>query len=334
VRADAQSANLKELADLFNGVEGMPRAQIEQKVKNALKWLADKPQHNRIASQLELVGLNLPTSSKCPVAEFADLFTIGGGSGGVGAGSGAMAQSYAEPGRFRQSAHRRLHPEGCLRRALARVRVCPRLRLTVGEPRFDWPTLLANKDREIARLNGVYERVLVNAGVEIHRARATVIGPNEVEVDGKRRTAKHILVATGSWPVLPAIPGIEHAITSNEAFHLERLPRRAVVVGGGYIACEFASIFNGLGVETTLAYRGSACRGFDVTSARASPRRCRRASDPLRLRAGRAAPESGQRDRLPTADQRHLVMFATGRRPNTAKLGLERRGSSSPRMAP
>ena len=103
---------------------------------------------------------------------------------------------------------------------------------SVGEPRFDWPTLLKNKDREIARLNGVYERVLVNAGVEIHRSRATVLGPNEVEVGGKKRSAKHILVATGSWPQLPVLAGIEHAITSNEAFALERLPRRAVVVGG------------------------------------------------------------------------------------------------------
>lgn len=204
---------------------------------------------------------------------------------------------------------------------------------TVGEARFHWPTLLANKDREIARLNGVYEQVLVNAGVEIHRASATVIGPNEVEVDGKRRTAKHILVATGSWPQLPAIPGIEHAITSNEAFHLERLPRRAVVVGGGYIALEFASIFHGLGVDTTLAYRGKRLlRGFDADlGARIAEEMSakgvaiRFGCEPAALRR-QGAGEIEIEFTDGSMQRTDLVMFATGRRPNTAKLGLESAG--------
>ncbi len=136
---------------------------------------------------------------------------------------------------------------------------------TIGEPSFDWPRLLANKDREIARLNGVYERVLANAGVTILRGHAVVLDPNSVSLDGKTYTAKHILVATGSWPQKPDIPGAELAITSNEAFFLDQLPERALVVGGGYIAVEFASIFNGLGVQTTLAYRGAQLlRGFDA----------------------------------------------------------------------
>src|SRR5262245_56054348 len=136
---------------------------------------------------------------------------------------------------------------------------------TTGEPRFDWPTLLANKDREIARLNGVYESVLQKAGVEILRGRATVVDPHSVSITGQPVTARHILVATGGWPYKPPLPGFEHAITSNEAFHLERLPKRAVVVGGGYIALEFASIFNGLGVKTQLSYRGKRLlRGFDA----------------------------------------------------------------------
>jgi glutathione reductase (NADPH) len=202
-----------------------------------------------------------------------------------------------------------------------------------SEPRFDWQTLLANKDREIARLNGVYERVLVNAGVEIHRARATVIGPNEIEVDGKKRTAKHILVATGSWPQLPAIPGIEHAITSNEAFHLERLPRRAVVVGGGYIALEFASIFHGLGVETTLAYRGKRLlRGFDAElgtriaeEMSAKGVRIRFGCEPAALRK-KAGGEIEMEYTDGSIERTDLVMFATGRRPNTAKIGLESAG--------
>ena len=203
---------------------------------------------------------------------------------------------------------------------------------TVGEARFDWPTLLANKDREIARLNGVYERVLVNAGVEIHRARATVIGPNEVDVDGKRRSAKHILVATGSWPQLPALPGIEQAITSNEAFHLERLPRRAVVVGGGYIALEFASIFHGLGVDTTLAYRGRRLlRGFDAElgtriaeEMSAKGVAIRFGCEPAALRKQSGEIEIEFTDG--SIQRTDLVMFATGRRPNTAKLGLESAG--------
>jgi glutathione reductase (NADPH) len=203
---------------------------------------------------------------------------------------------------------------------------------TVGEARFDWPTLLANKDREIARLNGVYERVLVNAGVEIHRARATVIGPNEVDVDGKRRTARHILVATGSWPQLPALPGIEHAITSNEAFHLERPPRRAVVVGGGYIALEFASIFHGLGVDTTLAYRGKRLlRGFDAELGTRIAEEMSAKGVAIRFGCEPAAlsKQSGEIEIEFTdgsIQRTDLVMFATGRRPNTAKLGLESAG--------
>ena len=201
----------------------------------------------------------------------------------------------------------------------------------VGEPRFDWPTLLKNKDREIARLNGVYERVLVNAGVEIHRARAEVLDKHSVQVNGKRHTAKHILVATGSWPQLPAIPGIEHAITSNEAFALERLPRRAVVVGGGYIALEFASIFHGLGVETMLTYRGRRLlRGFDAElGTRIAEEMSAKGvnvcfgCEPAAIRKQNDLEIEFTDGRIERTD---LVMFATGRRPNTAKLGLEAAG--------
>ena len=203
----------------------------------------------------------------------------------------------------------------------------------VGEPSFHWPTLVANKDREIARLNGIYERVLVNAGVKIFRERAEVAGPNQVRLGDRTVSARHILVATGSWPQVPAIPGRELAITSNEAFSLERLPRRALVVGGGYIALEFASIFHGLGVETTLSYRGKRLlRGFDAE---------------LGLRMAEEMTEKGVRihfgaepaalARRPggalevafidgTRQETDLVMFATGRQPNTAGLGLEAAG--------
>ena len=202
---------------------------------------------------------------------------------------------------------------------------------TVGEPRFDWPTLLKNKDREIARLNAVYERVLVNAGVEIHRARAHVLDPHTVELGGRKLTARHILVATGSWPVLPPLPGIEHAITSNEAFALDRLPRRAIVVGAGYIALEFASIFQGLGVETTLTYRGKRLlRGFDAEIGTRIAEEMTAKGVAICFGCEPAAIRRKEDIEIEFTDGslRHtdLVMFATGRRPNTAKLGLESAG--------
>jgi glutathione reductase (NADPH) len=203
----------------------------------------------------------------------------------------------------------------------------------VGEPTFDWKTLLANKDREIARLNGVYERVLQLAGVEILRGRAVVRGPHEVEINGKRITAKHVLVATGSWPVLPQIPGREHAITSNEAFHLERLPARALVVGGGYIALEFASILHGLGVKTTLSYRGKRLlRGFDAElgeriaeEMKAKGMNLHFGGEPIAI-ARRASGDLEVAYSDGPHQETDLVLFATGRKPNSAELGLEAAG--------
>jgi len=270
-----------------------------------------------------------------------DLFTIGGGSGGVrasrvSAGYGAKV-AIAESGRFGGTCVN----VGCIPKKLfsyaAHFRedfeTAAAYGWDVGEPRFDWPTLLASKDREILRLNGVYERVLSLAGVHILRGRATVLGPHEVSFEGKRHTAKHILVATGSWPQIPDIPGRELAITSNEAFHLERLPARAIVVGGGYIAVEFASIFHGLGVGTTLAYRGKRLlRGFDAElgerlaeEMRAKGLRIHFGAEPRAIarKAGGALEVTygdGAREEV------ELVMFATGRRPNSTNLGLEGAG--------
>jgi glutathione reductase (NADPH) len=269
-----------------------------------------------------------------------DLFTIGGGSGGVrasrvSAGYGARV-AIAESGRFGGTCVN----VGCIPKKLfsyaAHLRedfeVAASFGWTVGEPRFDWATLLANKDQEIARLNGVYERALSLAGVEILRGRATVVDPHTVEVGGRRFSAKHILVATGSWPTVPDLPGRSHAITSNEAFHLQRLPRRVVVVGGGYIAVEFASIFHGLGVETMLAYRGKRLlRGFDQEIGErlgeemaAKGVRIRFGAEPHRIasRKGGFEVEYGDGSR----DETELVMFATGRHPNSANLGLEAAG--------
>src|SRR5207253_1306196 len=200
---------------------------------------------------------------------------------------------------------------------------------TSGEPRFDWPTLLANKNKEIERLNAVYERVLSVAGVEIHRGFATVLSPHEVLLNGKRYTAKHILVATGAWPVVPPIPGREHAITSNEVFYLERLPKRALVVGGGYIALEFASIFQGLGVKTTLSYRGKRLlRGFDAEIGERIAEEMTHKGLTIHF-GGEPASIIKHPDCLEVcySDGPHqktdLVLFATGRKPHSANLGLE-----------
>jgi glutathione reductase (NADPH) len=270
-----------------------------------------------------------------------DLFTIGGGSGGVrasrvSAGYGAKA-AIAESGRFGGTCVN----VGCIPKKLfayaAHFRedfeIAAGFGWIVGQPRFDWATLLANKDREIARLNGVYERVLSLAGVEIMRGRATVLDPHAVAVNGRRFSARHILVATGSWPTVPEIPGREHAITSNEAFHLERLPPRVLLVGGGYIAVEFASIFNGLGVETTLSYRGKRLlRGFDGEIGErlgdemaAKGVKIRFGAEPRRVskrRDGSFEVHYGDG----SSDETDLVMFATGRHPNSANLGLEAAG--------
>ncbi len=131
-------------------------------------------------------------------------------------------------------------------------------------PRFDWATLRDNKVREIKRLNEIYGRLLDNAGVELIHGRARVVDAHRVEVDGRAFSAAKILVAVGGWPWVPDFPGRERTVTSNEVFDLERMPRRFLVLGGGYIAVEFASIFNGLGSESHLVYRGELfLRGFD-----------------------------------------------------------------------
>jgi len=135
---------------------------------------------------------------------------------------------------------------------------------TIDGATFDWKTLIANKDREIERLNGIYRNLLIDSGVTLMQAHARLVDPHTVEVEGRQYTAEHILIATGGWPFVPEIPGREHAITSNEAFYLDELPRRVLVVGGGYIAVEFASIFRGCGADTKLLYRGELfLRGFD-----------------------------------------------------------------------
>lgn len=206
---------------------------------------------------------------------------------------------------------------------------------TVEDCKFDWPSLIAAKDKEIARLEAAYRNTLDKSGVELFAERATLGGPNEIRLQKSGRTisAKTILVATGSHPnVDPKLPGIEHTITSNDAFHLKEMPRRIVIAGGGYIAVEFASIFNGLGADVTLIYRGGKIlRGFDedlrdALTAAMINRGIRIITSQVFTRIDKTGTELlGHLTGGETLNA-DTIMFAIGRSPNTAGLSLEAAG--------
>jgi len=269
-----------------------------------------------------------------------DLFTIGAGSGGVRASRMAALTG----------ARVAVAEDGALGGTCVNVGCIPKKLFvyashfaddfgdaagfgwTVGDRSFDWPRLLANKNREIERLNGVYARLLDGAGVTRFAGRATLVDANTVEVAGRRHRAANVLVATGGWPSLPDVPGIEHAVSSNEMFHLPALPARAVVVGGGYIAVEFAGILHGLGVAVTQLYRGPLfLRGFDDDVRHTLAEEMRKRGVDLRFQARVARIErAGDERRVVLEDGSVVVadavLYATGRRPLTAGLGLERVG--------
>ncbi len=268
-----------------------------------------------------------------------DLFTIGAGSGGV------RASRYAARlgARVAVAEERYLGGTcvnvGCIPKKLFSYAAHYREEIEdaagygwrVAPPAFHWPTLLANKDREIARLNAVYLNLLTGVGVTLLEGHATLADAHSVDIGGRRISARYILIATGGWPVVPPLPGGEHAISSNEAFHLGELPRHVLVVGGGYIAVEFASIFNGLGVDTMLVYRGERLlKGFDADLGGFLAGQMEHKGVRIRLRGNiarivrdgvlRATLEDG------SALEADCVMFATGRVPNTRGLGLENAG--------
>ena len=202
----------------------------------------------------------------------------------------------------------------------------------VPAPRFDWGKLISRKNAEIDRLEGIYRSLLRNANVTLFEGRARIVDPHTVEVLGKRHTAQNILVATGARPILPGIPGIEHAITSNEALELPVLPRRIVIVGGSYIACEFAGIFNGVGADVTLVIRGDKIlRGFDEDIRDALTAEMTARGIDIRNHTEIAAlDETGQHLSLTTTAGTRLaadqLLYAIGRAPVTANLGLEEAG--------
>ena len=201
-------------------------------------------------------------------------------------------------------------------------------------PAFDWPKLKANRATEVSRLNAIYGQLMRGAGAAVIEGRARITGTHEVEVNGVRHAAERILVATGGWPVPPEVPGGDLAISSNEIFDLAQFPRRLVVVGGGYIACEFASIFNGLGAKVTQLYRGEQIlRGFDDEVRDFVANEMRKKGVDVRVGVKVWALERGADGiRVLLAGGGELladaVLYATGRAPNSRGLGLESLGVS------
>jgi glutathione reductase (NADPH) len=270
-----------------------------------------------------------------------DLFTIGAGSGGVRASRFA-----ARLGARVAVAEERYYGGtcvnvGCIPKKLFSyaahygedIRDAAGYGWRVPPAAFDWPALIANKDREIERLNAVYAKLLTGVGVTLIDGHATVTDAHSVEIGGRRISARYILVATGGWPVVPPVPGAEHAISSNEAFHLDGLPRRVLIVGGGYIAVEFTSIFNGLGADTTLAYRGERLlRWFDADLGSFLAGQMEHKGVHVRLcsNVARIARDGALQVTLEDGSvlETDCVMYATGRAPNTRGLGLEDAGVS------
>ncbi|WP_271946350.1 glutathione-disulfide reductase [Ruegeria faecimaris] len=268
-----------------------------------------------------------------------DLFVIGGGSGGVraarvAAGENGAKVALAEEDRYGGTCVIR----GCVPKKLmvfasefsGMVEDAQAYGWDVKPGAFDWDFFRGKLHAELDRLEGIYRNILKNNGVESFDQRAHVVDAHTVELaDGTRMTAKHILVATGGRPVVPEFPGSDLAITSNEIFHLEKLPESILIVGGGYIASEFAGIMNGMGVKTTQFYRGAQIlRGFDEEArGLISEEMCQNGID---LHLGTNVLEmakDGDKIRVKATNGTEqlfdVVMYATGRAPNADNLGLE-----------
>ncbi|AZV79125.1 glutathione-disulfide reductase [Parasedimentitalea marina] len=271
-----------------------------------------------------------------------DLFVIGGGSGGVRAarvasGDNGAKVALAEEDRYGGTCVIR----GCVPKKLmvfaseyaGMVEDAQAYGWDIQPGDFNWPTFKGKLHAELDRLEGIYRNILKNNGVETFDARAKLVDAHTVELsDGSRKTAKHILIATGGRPIVPDFPGSELAVTSNDMFLLDKLPETLLIVGGGYIASEFAGIMNGLGVKTTQFYRGAQIlRGFDEEARDIVAEGMVQSGIDLRLNTNVAEMrQDGDKIRVTdTAGDEHLfdkVMYATGRAPNADDLGLEALG--------
>lgn len=270
-----------------------------------------------------------------------DLFTIGAGSGGVAAsrraGEYGAKVAICEELRVGGTCVMR----GCVPKKLLVYGATFSEHFTdaagfgweVGAPKLDWPKLMAAKEAELDRLEQIYLRLLHDSKVELIEGRGLLIDANTVEVAGKRYTAKHILIATGGWPLRPSITGIEHSITSNEALELPDLPARVTIVGGGYIGVEFAGIFNAAGSKVTMLLRGdNVLRGFDfeVRERLGEEMRARGIDIQTAVELRSIAREGdGPLELLLDHGELHrtdVLIYATGRAPNSVGIGLERLG--------
>ena len=277
------------------------------------------------------------------MAEFdVDLFVIGGGSGGVraariAANHGAkvmVAEEYRMGGTcvIRGCVPKKLFVLGS--HVHQEIEDAAGFGWTIGDVTFDWPTLVANKDKEIARLEGIYTSNVEKAGGVVVKSRAVFEDPHTLRLaDGKKVAARYVLIATGGAPNHGAmIPGIEHVISSNEAFHLNELPKRVVIQGGGYIALEFAGIFAGFGSDVTVIYRGeNILRGFDEDVRKHVRSEMEKRGITILTgctvdRVEKHGKEFSTHLSDGSSVASELVMFAIGRHPNVANLGLEKAG--------
>jgi len=266
-----------------------------------------------------------------------DLITIGAGSGGVRASrlAGRFGARVAVAEELRVGGTCVLR--GCVPKKLLvygshfrdEIEDMAGYGWSVGGAAHDWTAMIAAKDKELDRLHGIYMNLLKGAGNTVLDGRGVIVDPHTVEVDGKRHTAERILIATGGWPSLPDVPGIEHAITSNEALDLKARPQRVAIIGSGFIAVEFAGIFHGFGSETHLIYRADkVLRGFDEDIRTALTTELEKKG--IHQRAGTLPSRIEKVDggflvQLTSGETLEVdaVMYATGRRPNTSGLGLE-----------
>jgi len=269
-----------------------------------------------------------------------DLFVIGAGSGGVraarmSAGFGAkviIAENLYLGGTCVNA--------GCVPKKLfvyashfaEDFEVAQNYGWHVDNSLFNWQSLVRNKNKEIERLNGIYKTILNSAGVKVVSGKAVIKNQHTISVGEQLFTAERILVATGSWPSIPDIPGQEYIISSNEAFHLDKLPERITIVGGGYIAVEFAGIFNGMGVDTTLMYRGPMfLRGFDEECRHFLSEEMRKKGIKIRFKENIISIVKSDSEYIAQTNKgsklvTDLIMYATGRKPNLANMSIKKIG--------